>query len=504
MDTSLSAPVVAEFRFPHLPRRETALAASRLSTSRLALGQAAAHALTYGWDTAYAIRLPDVNAAIRRAGCSPKAFEQRAPDGSCSATGTFGDWQVCRGGDGVLIHMGIPLRSGTLSFKGQDTPLDGGVLSIEVQLRHIPPQPLGPTAQPSEHQLVMQTGSISPSQPAVSVIELKLPQDPGFVRRALISGLLQTWLDAHLDAFEHVFNTVTLNRLVDREQFKWLAPTHTSYAYANGATDEDSVFGVLCMTQGRADQGIASQLSPNAIPPGARSGLLISRERFLQQMVMPSLPSAFPGAKPSDFKLSDDGTQVLNTGPLQARPVTHAGTTYQPVVTSLAISVIGEEVIVASTCRTDIGLGTYSEVHVTSYQRLKVANKPDGTQTLVYEATRPPIQDHSTRSSAEGEALKVVLAIAGVLIGLVLTVLTDGAFLIIGLVIVALLVGLAEALPQVIADAVGNRVSNDSPSLALLVSNATSPIRWPGGKDFRLTWAGLNDSLQLGGEPGFA
>ena len=34
-----------------------------------------------------------------------------------------------------------------------------------------------------------------------------------------------------------------------------------------------------------------------------------------------------------------------------------------------------------------------------------------------------------------------------------LTVLTDGAFLIIGLVIVALLVGLAEALPQVIADA---------------------------------------------------
>lgn len=504
MALTLDSPLVAEFSFPHLLRRETALAAGQSGLSRLALQQASAKALTYGWDTAYAIRMSDVNSAIRRAACSPRSFEQVAPDGSCSAQGQFGDWQLCPGGDGVLLHMAVPLLGGTLIYKGQAINLGAGRVKIEVQLRHIPPQPACAGDPPSDHQLVMKTEGDSPTQPAVSVIDLQLDRDPGFVLRAIASGLLQAWFSDHLGAFEHVFNTVTLNRIVDREQFKWLAPTHTGYACASGATEDTSVFGVLCMTQGRSDQGIASQLSPNAIPPGARSGLLISRERFLQQMVLPCLPSAFPGSREADFQLSEDGMRVVNTGPIQARPITHAGTTYQPVITSLAVSVLGEEVIVESTCRTDIGLGTYSEVHVTSFQRLKVADKPDGTQTLVYETSRPPIQDHGTRSSAEGDALKVILAIAGVLVGAVLTVLTDGAFLIVGLIIVALLVGLAEAVPQLIADAVGNRVSNDSPSLALLVSNATSPIRWPGGKDFRLTCAGLNDSLQLGGDPGFA
>jgi hypothetical protein len=86
----------------------------------------------------------------------------------------------------------------------------------------------------------------------------------------------------------------------------------------------------------------------------------------------------------------------------------------------------------------------------------------------------------------------------------VLSVLTEGAFLVVALIIVGLLVGLLEALPALIADVVGNKVSNDSPSLALLVSNSTDPIQWPGGSAFVLTWAGMNDSLQLGGNPGFA
>ncbi len=77
-------------------------------------------------------------------------------------------------------------------------------------------------------------------------------------------------------------------------------------------------------------------------------------------------------------------------------------------------------------------------------------------------------------------------------------------FLIIALIIIALLVGLLEAVPKLIANVVGNKVSNDSPSLALLVSNSTSPIVWPGGSDYTLTTAGLVDSLQLGGNPGFA
>lgn len=485
-----------EFRFPHLIQRPDAAV--------LAAAQPAAQAFTYGWDTAFAIRLPDVNAAIVKAGSSPKSFAEEAPDKSCTISGAFGPWQVCRGGDGVLIHFAIPITSGSMTFKGQSIPVAGATVTIEVQLRHIPPQPRVSGSPPSAHNLMVQTTPAGPSEPVVSVVDLQLPNDPGFVQKALISGLLATWFNSHLAAFTHVFNTVTINRIVDKAQFQWLAPTHTSYAYANGPTDETSILGVLCMTQNRSDGGIASQLSPNAIPSGARAGFLISRERFLEQMVLPGLPMAFPGSSAADFGMSPNGNAVINRAAVKTKPVTYAGSTYQPIVTSLAISVVGDEIVVSSTTRTDIALGTYSEVTVTSYQRLKVANKPDGTQTLIYETSRPPIQDHVTKTTAQGEALKVILEIAAIVVGAILTVLTEGAFLIVALIILALLIGLIEALPSLIADAVGNKVSNNSPSLALLVSNSTAPIRWPGGADFKLSWAGMSDSLQLGGNPGFA
>ena len=491
-----------EYRFPHLQQLPRAVPAALKAKSALAV--AGISAFTYGWDTAFAIRIPDANAAIVKAGSSPKSFTQVAPDNSCSASGAFGPWQICRGGDGVLIHLAIALTGGSMAYQGQNYAMADGVVTIELALRQIPPQP-APGAEPaSAHDLVVQTQATSATQPAVSVVDLSLPVDPGFICKALMSGLLATWFNANLDAFTHVFNTVTINRIVDKAQFQWLAPNHTSYAYANGATDEDSIFGVLCMTQNRPDGGIASQLSPNAIPPGARSGFLIARERFLEDMVLPALPTAFPGSSASDFAMSSDKTAVISVAHVNAKAVECAGISYQPVVTSLNISVQGEEIVVSSITRTDIALGTYSEVTVTSYQRLKAATKPDGSQTLVYERTRPPIQDHTTKSTADGEALKIILEVAAAVIAVVLTVLTDGAFLIVALIILSLLVGLLEALPALIANAVGNQVSDASPSLALLVSNSTDPIRWPGGSDYTLTSASMNDSLQLGGNPGFA
>ncbi|MGE0143691.1 MAG: TULIP family P47-like protein [Planctomycetota bacterium] len=491
------APDHIEVRFPHLLQLPEALPALPGAASDV-------KASTYGWDTAFAIRMPDVNSAIVKAKCSPAGFSQVAPDGSCSASGTFGPWQLCRGGDGVLVHFMIPITSGRMTFQGKDTSLSGAVASIEVQLRHIPPQPKGVQASPSDHQLVIRVDGGSQTDPVVSVVDLKMPSDPGLLPKALISGLLSAWLNQNLDTFTHVFNTVTLNRIVDKKQFAWLAPTHTGYAFSSGPTDDSSILGVLCMTQGRTDDNIAAQLSPNAIPAGARAGFLISPQRFLEEMVLPALPKAFPGSSAADFGMTAKKDAVVNLAKVSMKPVEHMGITYRPVIQSLRISVEGEEIVVSSVTRTDIALGTYSEVTVTSFQRLKVADKPDGTQTLIYEETRPAIKDHVTKTTASGEAAKILLEIAAAIIAIVLTIVTDGGFLIIALIIVSLLVGLLEALPTVIANAVGNQVSNDSPSIALLVLNSTDPIRWPGGSDFRLTWAGLNESLQLGGDPGFS
>jgi hypothetical protein len=44
---------------------------------------------------------------------------------------------------------------------------------------------------------------------------------------------------------------------------------------------------------------------------------------------------------------------------------------------------------------------------------------------------------------------------------------------------------------------------NNAPPIGALVLNATVAIRWADSKDFQLGFAGLNDSLQLGGSLGF-
>ncbi len=483
-----------EYKFPQL---------LQLPGDKIPQARADVSAYTYGWDTVFAIRMPDVNEAIIKSGSSPESFSQIAPDNSCSIRGTFGAWQLC-GGDGVDLHFEIPIVSGNFLYQGKHYPLNNALVKIEVQLNYIPPQPksVQVKSNPSRHELVMRT--VRPdAEPVVSVIDLTLPGCVDFIQKALMREILKVWFNANLNAFSHVFSAVNINRIVDKKQFQWLAPTHTSYAFAQGPTPESSILGVLCMTQGHNNAGIASQLSPDAIPPGARSGFLISQERFLEEMVLPCLPKVFPDSSASDFAMSIDKTKVINTSNLKTRPVSHAGTTYHPVVTSLSISVSGEEVIVTSVTRTDIALDTYCETIVTSFQRLKLATRPDGRQTMVYEESRPAIKDHHTTTTASGKTLKIILEIAAAVVSIILTILTDGAFLIVSLIIISLLVGLVEAVPELIANVVGNRVSNNSPSLALLTLNATEPVQWTGASNFRLTSISMNDSLQLGGDPGF-
>ena len=67
-------------------------------------------------------------------------------------------------------------------------------------------------------------------------------------------------------------------------------------------------------------------------------------------------------------------------------------------------------------------------------------------------------------------------------------------------VIPGLLIGLAQKAPDIIG-AIGKM---EAPSIDLLVLNTTDPVKWADSKDFRLTSVGLNDSLQMGGDPCFA
>lgn len=185
--------------------------------------------------------------------------------------------------------------------------------------------------------------------------------------------------------------------------------------------------------------------------------------------------------------------------------MTHDGKTYYPELEVLTIRVVGDELQVESHTQVELSSGIWGHVRSTHFVRLKLMNKSDGAQTITYEESREPIVDTPWTTVSEGiEIGKIILEIFAVIVTAILTVLTGGAFLVVALIIVGLVMGLAIAAPDIVAAVMKKETTNDVPAIDLLVLNSTAPINWAGASDFKLTWLGLNGSLQLGGDPGFA
>jgi hypothetical protein len=222
-------------------------------------------------------------------------------------------------------------------------------------------------------------------------------------------------------------------------------------------------------------------------------------------MVRPALPRAFPGSIDADFGLSEKRTEVHSKRKLSTETVQHDGTTYHPQLESLSITIVGDELHISSDTSVELSPGIIGHMKATHFVRLKLVNKPDGTETITYEQARDPIVTEPTVTYSEGiEIIKIILEIFAVIVTAILTVLTAGAFLLVALVIVGLVVGLAIAAPQIVGLVLKKDIRNDIPSIDLLVLNSTAPIRWTGASQFRLTSLSLNGCLQMGGDPGFA
>ncbi len=65
---------------------------------------------------------------------------------------------------------------------------------------------------------------------------------------------------------------------------------------------------------------------------------------------------------------------------------------------------------------------------------------------------------------------------------------------------VGVLVGGLTAVAEEAPDIIANAGTDDAPAADLLALNISAPITWPDSKAFRLTSAGISDSLQLAGE----
>lgn len=453
---------------------------------------------TYGWDTAYAITLSDMNASIASSKHSLATYEY-SQDG-ISIEGTFGTWQVCRGGDGKLLHMTMPVPTLTVTTTTASLLYAGGTCVIEVKLQYVPHTVKGAIASMGTfHQLVVQDqpDSNAPDNPAVTIVNLVFP-DMDFVTQSLVSGVFQAWFEAHIADFAYIFAEVNLNRQADQGQFQWLMPTYTDYAYLDGDTDEDSKMGILCMTSDdgipRSPDGLVEQLSPDAIPVGSNAGFLISQERFLTQLIWPLLPIMFPGTSKTDYSVNSDNQSIALNSAIELQEIDSDGDTYTPTLIDFTLSLLGQQITMEATTMTTIVLGIDAYAQSTYVYELVLTQNGDGEPALNFQAVGSPVTTQWTKQTEGSIITDIIAAVIVAVVGIIITVLTDGADLLVAGIIIGLCVGVVLVTPQLI-EALG---ADNAPSINDFVLNATNPIVWTDEADFTINYASLNGSLQLG------
>jgi hypothetical protein len=266
---------------------------------------------TFGWDTAFGIPVPDANKAIVNKKSSPKNFTY-SESGFTLASG-FGDWQICKGGSGKNIRFSIPLSQIVLTYTATQkiVKCDSGTAIMEVNMHYVPhTEPAANDNVPGKpHALVLKT-TASDTQPAAVLVSLQLSSDTGTVSKAIIEEGLRGWLNNNLDEFNHIFNVVDLNRMIDKDKWSFVTPNDTSYAYLDGKDLDSSILGVLTMTETRTREGLANQVSNDIIPGTSKAGFLISQRRALYDLVRPAIQQAYKGLDETNFLLNDAGTKL--------------------------------------------------------------------------------------------------------------------------------------------------------------------------------------------------
>jgi hypothetical protein len=468
---------------------------------------------TLGWDTVFALHLPNVNHALAQPGASPGSFEQDLGKGY-SIQGEFGPWQITRGGDGKNLYLLAPITSGSMEFNNVKTSMAGAEATVIITLDFTPtqPPPPPPGKDGSNHKLQVNTQSGGPSEPVASVIYLDFPQGGGpkpyTVPNALMMGALTQWFVENMATFEHVFSTIDLNLLADKASLQWLQPTNTSYAYADGKTDATSTFGVLTMTGKRSMANLSQEISPDAIPEGQQSGFLISSELFLKKSVLPGLPYAFKKATQSDFQLVENGTEVVKAPgvTVELKSIKYKDLSYQPYLESLSVQVLDTEIVSTLQVKIEVSPGIEVYIDITNYQTLELVQKSDGTQTLGYRQTRP-MKHTYTKKVAPGVTIAVVLLeLVVALVGfIILGPVGELVDLILIAIITVIIIGVIEGVELTIEDVVTKGVAEAMPPFNPLVYAATDPITWPTQKSrFTLASVCLNGAVQLGGTLEFA
>ena len=458
---------------------------------------------TQGWSAASAVRLTQVNAALKKDNVYPKTFSHETSP-QWFTNGDFGPWTMTRGGSGSIVFLKIPLKSAAMEAFDKKLNLNDGSITIQVKLKYLP-QPTDTVDDMGvPNNLVTNANDRAPEDPAVVIQFIDYgTATPAEDMKALFRAIMAAWFNDNIDVFTYIFAVVSLNQVSEAKQFAWLKPTYTGYAYYDGNKDDpnedQAYFGVLTMTNGKPPTGLANQLPASAIPEGQGAALLIGNELFLENMVLPAVSAAFPGSSPSDFNLTNDNTSIQLLRELELEKVKVGAIWYQPVAQSMILQIVGDEIQTRMKIHTPISPGIDGYVLTETWNRLKLVDKPDGTQTLDWVESREPIKDSFYTKETWVTVTEIIISVIGAVAGGVALKALTGIIRVIVVIIIGIVAGLAAATPTIIAKVISEGAAAALPPINQLLTEFTEPIEWPSTTGFILSMVQLNGSLQLSG-----
>lgn len=463
---------------------------------------------TNGWDVVSAVRIGDVNASISASGLYPKGFE--TSHGTTRAKGQFGPWQLTEEGDGQLITMRLPMHSLSFDRDSRTRQIASAAALIRVRLELLPSQRTRLTRNGlpgTEHILVIRTGvdatllAAEPDAKAAIVLDLETDEELPLAVRAGLMNSLEDWLNGNLHEFTHVFGAVDIVQMTETEAkgvaFGWLKPSSVSYAFGPNLNWPDrSVLAFLCQTGGRSAKNLVHQTEAGVIPEGAQAGLCISYRRLLADMVGPALERSFKGlqVKAGNVKAQDTGFHFDK--PIQLEPQDFEGKTYAPVIEALELTLRNSEIEIESLTRTEITPGLYSMCQNVSAFNFGLLPGPEG-KTVGYKPVRQPVETHWKEQSEGINILQwMLIALMGVAL-IVLGLISAGMLDVPAMVAFGLLSGAGAGMAT--KEIIAKINEGKGPSIDLFALNASDSVRWCTGAQFEPVNAGLNGSLQIGG-----
>lgn len=452
----------------------------------------------FGWDMVSSIRIDALNQAIRDGDRTPDGFSDQ-PETGVTVSGQFEPWQISPDGDGAILSMQMGLHDLTINGSGDAKHFEHGVADVDVRLEFLPHDP-HETGPERTMLLVLQAAPDANAMPAVSVTNLSLDGPHKALDVVYVTAALEMWLRKNLSQFSHVLAAVTLYETIEKgRDFSWLKPTYLGYAFGRNSTDPNaSILSVLSKTGNRSADGLPLQTLVEAIPDAAMAGFLVSKRRFLRDVIVPGLPAAFPGLREEDLNLLPDDAGLELTKMVGMDAVEYDGDTYHPDLVALDITLYDTFLETKSQTRTKVSLGVWAHCETTGRYKIELIQLADGKRGMkVVQMGDTTTRKWKEVSKGVRITETILLIIAG-LAALIITVLTWGF-------------GVAAAAPLYFA-MYGGMIGFTALKAAELLSGETSPpldlleteidntLRWSAGDVFLPTSIGLHYALQIGGQ----